>query len=159
MSIFAPKPPEHVLQQVNGLLKQEQESLNLVNTTVNPEVFFGRLNFLLDVLLELRQYEKYKIFKGISPTHRYKNILENLGEIVNDFIDRSYAKVLEKIRSLKTEKARQSNLEKYAQSMLSAFEVSNNYFTGHTGTPHYSDRLYTEENLKKVKQIAESITK
>ena len=44
---------------INNLLKQVHESETIVNRTTNPTVFFGRLNFLFDCLLNLKDYEKY----------------------------------------------------------------------------------------------------
>jgi len=52
---------------INNLLKQVHESETIVNRTTNPTVFFGRLNFLFDCLLNLKDYEKYDIFHPESP--------------------------------------------------------------------------------------------
>ena len=63
---------------INNLLKQVHESETIVNRTTNPTVFFGRLNFLFDCLLNLKDYEKYDIFHPEKPSDVLKNITKNL---------------------------------------------------------------------------------
>lgn len=75
---------------INNLLKQVHESETIVNRTTNPTVFFGRLNFLFDCLLNLKDYEKYDIFHPEKPSDVLKNITKNLESHVNGFIDRAY---------------------------------------------------------------------
>ena len=56
-SSLAPRNPstaDTANQQVDLYLKQCRDCANLINSTANPDVFFGRLQFLLDLLLTLR---------------------------------------------------------------------------------------------------------
>lgn len=80
---------------INNLLKQVHESETIVNRTTNPTVFFGRLNFLFDCLLNLKDYEKYDIFHPEKPSDVLKNITKNLESHVNGFIDRAYTYFLD----------------------------------------------------------------
>ena len=66
MGWFSPKISPWQMQQVQVALHQLQDTVNLVNTTTKPDVFFKRLNFALDLLLFLQTFEKYKIFKQFS---------------------------------------------------------------------------------------------
>lgn len=50
-SFGAPKISQAELQELKGLMKQAQETTKLINTTTNPEVYFGRLHFLFDLFL------------------------------------------------------------------------------------------------------------
>ena len=54
MGLFTPKITPTQISQAKLLLKQSNESIKLVNTTTNPETYFGRLNFTFDVLLEMK---------------------------------------------------------------------------------------------------------
>ena len=54
-------PSQTEVTQAQMLMNQLIESVELVNTTTSPSTFFGRLNFSLDLLLELKKYEKYSI--------------------------------------------------------------------------------------------------
>ena len=98
---------------INNLLKQVHESETIVNRTTNPTVFFGRLNFLFDCLLNLKDYEKYDIFHPEKPSDVLKNITKNLESHVNGFIDRAYTEKKKKIASLKTQTAKTNNWEKF----------------------------------------------
>lgn len=137
-------------QYVSDLLRQRDESINLVNNTKNPETFFGRLGFTFDVLLELITYEKYGFFINATPTNDYQKLLDNLENAVEAFIERSYEAQLEKVSKLKTEKAKNNNMKKYFENLIEAFEHSNTFWSGDNKMPHYSGALYTEKNKNHV---------
>lgn len=70
-NLFTPRISPAQLEQVECAMNQLQDSVRLVNTTVNPEVFFRRLNFTLDLLLFLQTFERYGIFTNSSPTQDF----------------------------------------------------------------------------------------
>ena len=141
---------------INNLLKQVHESETIVNRTTNPTVFFGRLNFLFDCLLILKDYEKYDIFHPEKPSDVLKNITKNLESHVNGFIDRAYTEKKKKIASLKTQTAKTNNWEKFFDSMFAAFELANTFWTGNgKKEKHYNGVLYTKGNLKHLKELEE----
>lgn len=123
------------------------ESTKMVNTTTNPEVYFGRLNLLFDLFLTLKLYEKYNIFTGKTPSQDYDYLLANLERSVNAFIDRSVSKQTEKIATLKTEKSKLNSMEKYAEKMRNAFKNANTFWSGNNDYYHYTGKLYTPSNL------------
>lgn len=153
MGFFTPKISNHEKVQVQNLLKQIKESAHLVNTTVNPDIYFGRLHFMLDALMELQKYEKYKIFKGNGPTKDFKMLQNNLEQSVDDFIMRSYTKRLEKASLLKTEKAKFNNMKKYSDSMVEAFDNAPYFWEGNGIYPHYTGLLYTQKNWEKLNSL------
>ena len=110
MGFFTPKISRWEKEHISGLLKQAQESAKLVNTTVKPDVYFDRLHFLFDILLELREYERYKIFRGSTPSNDLLNLQNGLEKSVDDFILRPYTNRKEKADALKTENAKQNNI-------------------------------------------------
>lgn len=157
MGLFTPRISQTDLYHVQNAMKQLQESVNLVNTTTKPDIFFKRLHFSLDLLLDLRQYEKYKIFKSSVPSRDYQKIVGNLGAIVNDFIDRAVDANNSKLATLKTEKARVRNREDFANKLISAFDCANTFWSGNISQsrrfPHYTGPLYTPANYQRVKAI------
>ena len=159
MSLFTPKISPQQMQVVRSTMVQLQDSTKLINTTTKPDVFFKRLNFALDLLLLLQSFEKYKIFKGSNPTSDYNRILSNMDATVNDFIDRAYSLNQQKTASLKTESARRRNQEKFATSLIAAFDCANSFWTGNIGYPHYTGPLFTENNYRRVREIYENINK
>lgn len=158
MGFFAPKIPTREVEYIRSRMAQLQETVALVNTTTKPEVFFKRLHMSLDILMELRAYEKYGIFKGSKPTDDYNRILSNLDTTVNDFIDRALAANQQKVASLKTDSAKRNNREKFAASLIAAFDCANTFWSGsfsQTRTfPHYTGPLYTANNYRRVQAIS-----
>ena len=152
-SRLSPSELEYVTQR----MQQLQESVKLVNTTTKPDVFFKRLNFTLDILLDLRSYERYRIFKGSKPSDDYDKIIRNMEATVNDFIDRAVKANQQKINSLKTEKAKESNHEKFVTSLIAAFDCANTFWSGSFSQtrvmPHYTGPLFTENNYRRVQAI------
>lgn len=161
MGLFAPRISTQDMEYVRTRMKQLQESVNLVNTTTKPDVFFKRLNFALDILLDLQSFEKYKIFKASTPTSDYNRIIANMESTVDDFIDRALQAHNEKIASLKTEKAKESNREKFATSLIAAFDCANTFWSGSFSQtrafPHYTGPLFTENNYRRVQAITGAV--
>lgn len=155
MGLFTPQISKVELAEVKNMLKQVNDSTKLVNTTVKPDVFFGRLNFLFDLFLELKKYEKYKIFKGKTPTQDYNYLLNNLEHQVNLFIDRTYEKQQEKMSKLKTEKSKANSFEKYAENMRASFKSANNFWQGSSISSHYNGKLYTQNNILYLEKVLE----
>lgn len=153
LGLFTPKIPPKEMERVRSRLVQLQDSVHLLNTTTKPDVFFKRLNFTLDILLDLKSYEKYKIFKGSTPTSDYNKIICNMEPTVDDFVDRAIEANNRKLASLKTESAKKRNYEKFIDSMIAAFDCANTFWSGSRGFPHYTGPLYTENNYRRVKEL------
>lgn len=161
MGLFTPKISARDLQYVQSRMTQLQDSVNLINTTTKPDVFFKRLHFTLDLLLDLQSYEKYNIFKGSRPSEDYRKIINNLEATVNAFIDRAVAANNSKIATLKTEKSRQKNRKDFAIKLINAFDCAHTFWSGNVSQsktfPHYKGPLFTPNNYKRVQAIYDSL--
>ena len=161
MGLFGPKIDPRNFQYVQSRMSQLQDTIHLVNTTTKPDVFFKRLNFALDILLDLQSYEKYGIFKGSTPTNDYNKIISNMEATVNDFIDRALAANQQKINSLKTESTRQNNRVKFVTSLISAFDRANTFWSGSYSQtriiPHYAGPLFTPNNYYRLQCMASNL--
>lgn len=93
-------------------LKQVRESVNIINSTVNPEVFFSRYGFALFRLYELSKMEGKVKFKGDKPSKFLKTMEKEKQEAIKRLIDRICQKSREKCCTLKTEKAKANNIDK-----------------------------------------------
>lgn len=153
MGFFTPKLSHIQKEILQNKMKQLHECDKLVHTTVKPDVFFGRLNFMLDLLLDLKSYEKYKIFVDATPTENYQLVLTKLEDNVNEFLDRAIADNQKNIAALKTEKGKKSKELKFAESLVSAFDCANSFWSGDGTMPHYVGSLFTENNYKRVKKL------
>ena len=157
MGLFSAKITKGEAAAVEGLLKKAGESAKIINSTVKPDVFFSRLAFLLHFLLELKQYEKYKIFKGSTPTKDYKKVIKDLEKTVDSFIERSYRNAKEKAATYKTEKSRGKSLQDYAIAMVCAFEDPHQFNGVIDRRTRYTGALCTKKNIEKVKKIETEI--
>ncbi|MBQ7345818.1 MAG: zinc ribbon domain-containing protein [Oscillospiraceae bacterium] len=157
MGLFSPKIPPREMEYVRGRMNQLQDSVQLVNSTVKPDVFFKRLNMTLDILLDLRSFEKYGIFKGRSPTSDYNKIIRNLEATVDDFINRALAANQQKITALKSETAKRNNYDKFVTSLIAAFDCANTFWSGSFSQtrviPHYTGPLFRENNYRRVQAL------
>lgn len=93
-------------------IKIIEDSVKLINTTTNPDVFFKRLELFeekLNVLCELKDIK----FNGQKPKDKLKEFKKEKHFIVNAFIDRCFEETILKIDSLKTVDAKLRNREKF----------------------------------------------
>lgn len=148
-----PKASPMQVSQAENLMKQLLECTALINSTASSRIFFARLHFSLDVLLELQKFEKYNIFTGSTPTEDYQKLINNLEATVDAFIDRSIIDHVKKHEHLKTQKAKDRNMYKHLSSLLLDFEEADTYWSGNNMYPHYTGPLYTDSNYQRIKEM------
>ena len=95
-----------------------QDCIKLVNTTKNPDVFFPRYEKLLEELSALSRMEGRIKFSGQLPSAALQDFASRKEYTFNDFIDRYYRSVEEKINNLTTEKAKINNSQKFYDSLV-----------------------------------------
>lgn len=99
-------------------LRITNDCANLVNTTKNVDVFFGRYSLLIEELEKLSKLECFNCFTGKLPSQNLKEVLSKKEDTINDFISRFYNATIEEIYSLKTTKAKDKRVEKFYTSLL-----------------------------------------
>ena len=106
-------------RQVPGLTKQVNESLNLVDSTIKPDVYFSRYDFLLETLERLSEIAKHVKITGGKPSDLLKKLSSRKvrEESVNNFIKRSHDKMMADATTLKTDKSRSTKVSKYFDEM------------------------------------------
>lgn len=107
---------QSAMSQIENHNRIIQDSLNIMNTTKKPEIFFTRFDLVLDnidVIIGLsKQYEGIK-FTGEHPIDAKQRVIDSKVEYINLFIGAYYKSVHEKITSLKTDKAKLNNINKF----------------------------------------------
>lgn len=93
-------------QQATILHKQIMDSANLVESTLKPDVFFSRLDFLIEKAQKLCQLEPYLKFSGASPTAAYNEIIRKKSQAIREFLIRYYSDTSTKAECMKTEKGK-----------------------------------------------------
>ncbi len=94
-----------------------QDCARLINTTVNPDVFFKRYQMLLEKSEEIARFEKFYKFSGASPTKELEQIRKQKQSAISNLIDRCINQYENDAANLKTEKAKLNNLIKMRDSL------------------------------------------
>jgi len=141
---------------IKTMLKQARETANTINTTKNPEIFFGRLGFLFDLLLELKKYEWVYSFSS-RPSQDLKDLERGLEKTVSVFVDRYMADMNIKVSQMKTENGKRNKYVASVTKLMSAFDCALSFWPGNGIYPHYTGPLYTQANYIAVKSIFEKI--
>lgn len=99
-------------QRASNDLRILQDSLNLVQSTTKPNVFFSRLQLAEECMEHLMLFEQYISFSGVLPSTAYKQYLKEREQCVREFISRYYADVHRSAKEMKTEKGRNNKYRK-----------------------------------------------
>lgn len=145
------------MEFVKTCMKQVGECASLVNTTTNAQVFFGRLHFLLDLLLEMQKYERFGIFQNSKPSADYKKVIRNMEQTVNAFIDRALDANARKISKYKTQAARDRNTTKFILELAHGFDIAGSCWAGNPMIAHYTGPLYTEKNRERIDELLSNL--
>lgn len=97
-------------------IKVAQESANITNTTKVPKVFFERYDLMIQRMELLVKTETFLSYKN-KPSDNLKEILEKKEITINDFIDRYYKEIRNKIESLKTVNSKNNYIEKFKNEL------------------------------------------
>ena len=130
-------------ERAQGLIKIVKDCAELVNTTVNPEVFFSRYNLMLEHLESLAGLECTGIFENSHelPSESFLRIESQFGTETNVFLARSFSAAKAHAETLKTENGKKNAVKRY-------FENMEKYIVHMPGESlEYFDRM-KEENMQ-----------
>lgn len=99
-------------------LKIVQDCINLVNNTKNPDVFFPRYDRLIEELTSLSKMEGRISFSRQLPSAALQDFLSRKQYTFNDFINRYYQSVEDKIIVLTTDKAKENNANNFYKNLI-----------------------------------------
>lgn len=105
------------IQQAQNDLRIMNDCKNLVSATVKPDVFFARLNLLVERGEHLQRLEQYISFSGASPTAALNEIKQNYQEAVRQFLIRYFSDTFDKAEAMKTEKGKRNKYIKFYESL------------------------------------------
>lgn len=102
-----------------GRLKIIQDCANLVNTTVNPEVFFMRYNLMLEHLENLAGLECTGIYENSPelPSEAFLRVEAQFDDATIDFLNRSFENVKNRADALKTDTGKKNAIKRYFDNM------------------------------------------
>ena len=153
--LFAPAPRTSPAN-IQSMIKQAKETANIINKTKKPEIFFGRLGFLFDLLLCLKQYERTYFFIR-KPSADLRDLENGLEKEVFTFIARYMADTTNKVAQMKTEKGKKNKLETSLDKLIAAFDCAHTFWEGNGIYPHYTGPLYTQKNYDYVGSVWQKV--
>ena len=105
-------------QMAQNDLRIMKESALLVEETLKPDVFFSRLDLLLETSEHLASIEQYISISGISPTDAYWETKRLYQQKVKEFILRYYSDAYDKALSLKTKSGKENRMKKTYETLM-----------------------------------------
>lgn len=102
-----------------GRLKIIQDCVSLVNTTVNPEVFFMRYNLMLEHLEALAGLECTGIYDNSPelPSEAFLRVEAQFDDATISFLDRSFENAKNRADTLKTDTGKKNAIKRYFDNM------------------------------------------
>jgi hypothetical protein len=105
------------VQQAENDLRIIRDCAKLVETTTKPDVFFMRLNLLVEKSKHLASLEKYITFSGESPSAAYNGVCQDYQKAIKQFLIRYFSETFDKAEAMKTEKGRIGKYQKFYDSL------------------------------------------
>ncbi len=109
-------------QQASNDLRIVNDCTRILSETVKPDVFFSRLDVLKQASRRLMELEPYIKFTGVSPTVAYNELNKQEQTIIYQFIGRYFTSVYDKAESMKTERGKKNQYEKFFDSLQPYFD-------------------------------------
>lgn len=100
----------------NRLIEIVNDSGKLIETTTNIDTFFSRYDLYLEDLEKLSKLEIFVHMEGKSPSKKLLEIRQDYASTLQEFIDRYWKATLRKADNLKTQKGKQNQYQKFANS-------------------------------------------
>lgn len=119
---------EHQLQQITTQqaendLRIIHDCVQLTQSTLDPDVFFMRLDLLVEKSEHLCTLEKYISFSGASPKDAYNQVIEQRQEAIKQFLIRYATDCFDKAEALKTAKGKLGRYQKFYDSLQPYYEI------------------------------------
>ncbi|WP_455500922.1 hypothetical protein [Gemmiger sp.] len=103
-------------------LKIVTDCRDLINKTVEPDVFFSRYELLMETTAKLVSVSKHYKFKGAQPVEVLRIAQEQKEAATRAFILRSFQKTQQCAGKAKTEKGKHSQFDRFLDKMAPYFE-------------------------------------
>lgn len=117
---------KNLMQFANDKIAQNNristDSSKLVQNTVKPDVFFSRMELLEVKTMELVVLEDYISFADPKPSQVLEVFRKEKSMVTDQFLTRYFNSVLDKIETLKTDSAKNKNIQKCYDTLEPYFD-------------------------------------
>lgn len=112
-----------ITQSTDLYFKQLKETVELIQTSNNPETVISRLDFLQDLYLRLSKNSSL-LSNWEELSYNFKNVFQNKDTTINSAIKRGFEAELKKANQLKTEKGRIKRMTNFFVQMKNLPDLS-----------------------------------
>lgn len=105
------------VQKARAAGKIVSDSIDIVRSTTNPDVFFSRLDLLFENLSILKSYEPYIPFEG-SPSENYETLQANKQLLIKTFLVRYHETIRNQATTLKTARGKANRYKMFTESLV-----------------------------------------
>lgn len=106
-------------EQAQQRLKIVKDCVEILNTTVKPDVFFNRYNLMIEHLDALVGLESTGIFANSPelPSEAFLRVEKQFDDATNAFLDRSFEAAKVHAETLKTDNGKKNAIKRYFDNM------------------------------------------
>lgn len=143
------------IQQMQSDYRIMSDCAHIVSNTKKPDVFFMRLNLLLEKCEHLKKLDKYVPFSSIVETsvdghlvtaqNLYDDIITNYHKAIQEFLIRYFTAILDKVDTLKTSKGKLRQYENFYSSLQPYYSYMNDEHIDYIETKY---NAYTNLEIK-----------
>jgi len=112
-------------QQAQNDLRIMNDCKKIIESTLDPETFFSRLNLLVEKGEHLCKLEEYISFSGASPSAALSEIKAEYQEAIRQFLIRYFCDTFDKAEALKTQNGKNGRYKKFYDSLQPYYSVMN----------------------------------
>ena len=112
-------------QQAQNDLRIMNDCKKIIESTLDPETFFSRLNLLVEKGEHLCKLEEYISFSGASPSAALSEIKAEYQEAIKQFLVRYFCDTFDKAEALKTQNGKNGRYKKFYDSLQPYYSVMN----------------------------------
>ena len=114
---------EYTQYRLDNDLRIINDCIKITESTTKPDVFFPRLQLLKECAEDMVKFEGYMQIFGAKPSEALKEYQDNKQQCIKQFVIRYFCSVFDKAETLKTDKGKFKQYQKFYDSMQPYYEI------------------------------------
>lgn len=103
--------------RVMNNLRIGNDCTRILETTIDPDVYFGRLQLLVETIEDCVIFEKYVSFANAKPSEALEEVKRDRQQSIKQFLIRYFTAVFDKSETMKTNKGKLNQYKKFYDSL------------------------------------------
>lgn len=109
--------------RVENNMRIIKDGIKILNETTKPDTYFDRLDLMINCINDLLKFERYVDFRGSTPSEAMVEFVEQKQISIHQFLVRYFTAILDKAESLKTDKGKLNQYQKFYDSLQPYYSV------------------------------------